>query len=385
MRRQRSTIGLAIVAALAGAVVLVEAQALRVRIVEPTRASYLAGPSALKALIEPESRMHDVERVVFTVDGREVCRFEAPPFECSYDAGPDVVARTVRVVVLMKDGERLARTVRTRGIGYADRVRVEAIQLAVVVTDGNGEFVRGLPRTAFRVFEDGRQQRISVFASENIPLELVAALDMSQSMAEAIEPMKVASRMFVEALPPGNQVSLVAFNDNIFPLVRRETNIEARTRAIDRLAPWGGTALYDVIIRSMDMLGSQPGRRALVLFSDGEDQSSIATLEAAIERVEASDSTVYAVGLGQATRVRQLRELLERLVRIGGGRGLFTEREDELKTAFADIVEDLSNQYLVGYQPTNQRRDGKWRELRIEVDGPGLKVRHRQGFRLMPE
>lgn len=385
MRRQRSTIGLAIVAALAGAVVLVEAQALRVRIVEPTRASYLAGPSALKALIEPESRMHDVERVVFTVDGREVCRFEAPPFECSYDAGPDVVARTVRVVVLMKDGERLARTVRTRGIGYADRVRVEAIQLAVVVTDGNGEFVRGLPRTAFRVFEDGRPQRISVFASENIPLELVAALDMSQSMAEAIEPMKVASRMFVEALPPGNQVSLVAFNDNIFPLVRRETNIEARTRAIDRLAPWGGTALYDVIIRSMDMLGSQPGRRALVLFSDGEDQSSIATLEAAIERVEASDSTVYAVGLGQATRVRQLRELLERLVRIGGGRGLFIEREDELKTAFADIVEDLSNQYLVGYQPTNQRRDGKWRELRIEVDGPGLKVRHRQGFRLMPE
>jgi Ca-activated chloride channel family protein len=279
----------------------------------------------------------------------------------------------------------VARTVRTRGIGYADRVRVEAIQLAVVVTDGDGNFVRGLPRSAFRVFEDGKPQRVSVFASENIPLELVAALDMSQSMAEAIEPMKVASRMFVEALPPGNQVTLVAFNDNIFPLVRRETNIEARTRAIHRLAPWGGTALYDVIIRSMDMLGSQPGRRALVLFSDGEDQSSIATLEAAIERVEASDATVYAVGLGQATRVSQLRQLLERLVRIGGGRGLFTDREDELKAAFADIVEDLSNQYLVGYQPGNQRRDGKWRELRIEVDQPGLKVRHRQGFRLMPE
>jgi VWFA-related protein len=365
--------------------VLVEAQSARVRVVEPTTSSYLAGPSALKAIVEPAAEAGAVERVVFLVDGREVCRFEAPPFECSYDAGPDVVAHTVRVIALMKDGQRLARTVRTRGIGYADRVRVEAIQLAVVVTDGSGNFVRNLPRSAFTVYEDNRPQRVSVFASENIPLELVAALDMSQSMAEALEAMKVASRMFVSALPSGNQVSLVAFNDNIFPLVRRETSIEARTRAIDRLAPWGGTALYDVIIRSMDMLGTQPGRRALVLFSDGEDQSSIATLEAAIQRVEASDSTIYAVGLGQATRQAHLRQLLERIVRIGGGRGLFTDREDELKAAFAEIVEDLSNQYLVGYQPTNQRRDGKWRELRIEVDRPGLRVRHRQGFRLLAE
>jgi VWFA-related protein len=288
-------------------------------------------------------------------------------------------------VAQFADGTRAVATLRTKGLDYADRVEVSAVQLAVVVTDADGRFVPGLPRAAFRVFEDDRPQILASFVSQNVPLELVAALDVSLSMTPSMEDLKGAARVFLSSLPPEGQVTLIAFNDNIFTLARRTTSPEVRLRAVDRLAPWGGTALYDVVIRGMNQLEQQTGRRAFVLFSDGEDQSSRSTEEAAIARVEASDAMIYAVGLGRASSVRVFRQLLERLASVSGGRSLFPERSDELQGAFATILEDLSHQYLLGYQPTNQTRDGAWRRLRVEVRGGHYTVRHRQGYRLVAE
>ena len=133
------------------------------------------------------------------------------------------------------------------------------------------------------------------------------------------------------------------------------------------------------------MLGRQTGRRALVVFSDGEDQSSRATMDAAIRRVEASDATMYSVGLGRATRAGPLHDLLDRFATLSGGRGLFADESAQLERLFAEVFEDLSHQYLVGYQPSNQKRDGAWREVRVEVAGGKHKVRHRQGYRLLDE
>jgi hypothetical protein len=147
---------------------------------------------------------------------------------------------------------------------------------------------------------------------------------------------------------------IVAFNDNIFTLARRRPI----ARRAPRRAPgaWGGV-IHGVIIRGVDMLESQPGRRALVC-STTANQNNRATMDAAVRRVEGSDVTIYTVGLGQATRVATLRSLLERLATLSGGRGLFPDRSEELEAAFGEIVQDLSNQYLLGYQPENQDREG---------------------------
>lgn len=357
-----------------------------IRFVSPAPDALVSGPTKLAVVVEPASRLPDVTRVVFSADGRVVCSVAPPPFECEWDAGRDIVAHTLRAVASLAGGERVVRTTRTRGLGPVDRADVSAVQLSVVVTDAAGKFVRQLPRSAFEVFEDDTPQVVTTFAAENIPLELVAAIDVSQSMEGAMADTKQAARTFLSALAPSDQVTLVAFNDNIFTLARRATDPAARARAVERLAPWGGTALHDAIIRGVDLLGSQPGRRALVLFSDGEDQSSRATIEAAVRRVEASDVTIYAVGLGQATRVPALRALLERLATLSGGRGLFPARSEELEAAFGEIVQDLSNQYLLGYQPKNQARDGAWRRIRVNVrPAGGYQVRTRQGYRLLPE
>ncbi len=379
---RRTALGIGIVL---GGTWLVLAQAPRasVRIVSPENGAVVSGEVTLEAEVLPAGAADQVRDLVFSADGREVCRLTAGPFQCPWDAGPDVDEHAIRVVARLRDGTRAVANVRTKGLGYVDRVDVDAIQLAVVVTDDAGRFVPNLPREAFKVFEDDRPQRVSTFASENVPLELVAALDVSQSMTDAMPKVKQAARAFLSALGAGEQVTLLAFNDNIFPLARRATASDARLRAVDRLAPWGGTALYDVIIRGIDLLGRRPGRRALVVFSDGEDQSSRSTLAAARARVESTDAVVYAVGLGRAMQVRELRSLLEGFAEVSGGRGLFRNDPADLEQAFIEIVQDLSNQYLLGYQPTNQRRDAEWRQLRVEVQGGGYKVRHRLGYRLV--
>ena len=127
-----------------------------------------------------------------------------------------------------------------------------------------------------------------------------------------------------------DQVTLLAFNESVFTLARRSTDQAARERAIDLMDPWGGTALYDVIIRSIEILGRQPGRRSIVLFSDGDDQSSHAPLDLAIRKAEGSDATIYAVGQGRAVRSADLQKLMKQLARVSGGRAFFTEDPDRL-------------------------------------------------------
>jgi Ca-activated chloride channel family protein len=230
------------------------------------------------------------------------------------------------------------------------------------------------------VSEDGAPQEVTAFLSEEIPLELVVALDVSQSMTPAIPVLKTSAKAFLGALRATDQVTVLAFNDNIFTLARRSTDAAARTRAVDRLAPWGGTALYDVVLTALNVVGRQPGRRALVVFSDGEDQSSVSTLQQVHDRLERSDAVVYTIGLGRGTREGALKAILEGLARSSGGRAFMTERVERLERAFSQILEELGHQYLVAYAPSNTKRDGTWRKIDVQVDG-GHTVRARQGYR----
>jgi VWFA-related protein len=185
---------------------------------------------------------------------------------------------------------------------------------------------------------------------------------------------------FLTALPTRDQVTLLGFNDTVFPLARRASNPADRTKAVDRLAPWGATALYDVILRSIEMLGKQPGRRAIVVFSDGEDQGSHASLGDVERRLQASDVTLYMIGQGRGVQVDALKTVMQRLVEPTGGLALFTDNIDQLHNAFSDLLEELSNQYLLGYESTNTKRDDVFRKISVHVDGQS-RVRARQGYR----
>ena len=348
-----------------------------VEILSPEAGSYISGPTTLKAGIVPADAQ---AAVTFFVDGRQICAVAAPPYECEWNAGPKVTEHLVRVVAQVTPGGRVVRTLRTKALSFGENVDVDAVQVTVTVTDERGQYVRGIPRSAFRVFEDGRPQAITNFASEDIPLELVAAVDISGSMTATMPKLKDAVRAFLGAVPPRDQVSLLGFNDSIFALARKTTDLAERMRAVDRLAPWGATALYDVMVRSLELLGRQGGRKAIVVFSDGEDQGSHVTIEQVERRLQSSDATLYMIGQGRAVSTDRLKLMMKQLVDPTGGRVFATNSIDELHGAFNELLEELSNQYLIGYQPADTRRDGRWREIRVDVAGH-RNVRARQGYR----
>src|SRR5207237_1279921 len=175
--------------------------------------------------------------------------------------------------------------------------------------------------TSFHVFEDGQPQKISHFASEDIPLELIVGIDISGSMTPSMPKLKNAVKEFLGSVPAQDQVTLLGFNDNIFTLSRKQTNPAERVKAVDRLAPWGSTALYDVILRGVEMLGRQAGRKALVIFTDGEDQGSHATIGDVERRLQASDVALYMIGQGRGITMDALKRIMERLAAPTGGRG----------------------------------------------------------------
>jgi VWFA-related protein len=352
------------------------------RIASPTEGSYVSGPTRLVAVIDPPSAAREVTQIRFFAGPQQVCTLTGPPFECEWDAGERVAEHQIRAVAVLRSGVQIVQTVRTKGVAYAEAVDVDVVRVTAVVTDRRGRFVKGLKRSDFTVFEDDVTQKISHFASENIPLEMVTALDVSSSMRDALPTVKSAAKRFLAGLQPGDQVTVLAFNDSIFMPARRATDQATRERAIDRIGSWGGTALYDVIIKAVELLGRQTGRRSIVLFTDGDDQSSHAPLEVAIAHTEASDATIYAIGQGRAVRARRLQQLLQRLSGLSGGQAFFTNDPDQLDAVFEQILDELRHQYLISYPVPSGVRDGKWHSIRVEAAGGKYKVRARQGYRL---
>jgi len=378
--RRTSVTGAAVAAAF-GLALIVSAQAPdsapQLKILSPGEDSYVSGLTLLRATVVPADA---ASTLTFFVDGRQVCALTRPPFECEWDFGPALGEHQVRAVAALAAGGRAVQTIRTKAVSVTEKVNVDVVQVTVTVSDGHGRFVRNLPRTAFRVLEDGKPQGITHFTSEDVPLEIVVAIDISGSMTPAMPKLKTAVKEFLKDVPNQDLVTLLGFNDNIFTLTRKAGDVAERSRAVDRLAPWGSTALYDVILRGVEMLGRQTGRKALIVFTDGEDQGSHATINDVERRLQSSDVTLYMIGQGRGVTLDTLKKVMERLSNPTGGRALFTDSIDELHESFADLLDELSNQYLLGYEPTNTKHDDVWRKIKVEVDGHH-EVRARQGYR----
>ena len=352
------------------------------RIASPEDGSYLTGAVRLTIAVEPLSTLSQVRQVRWFVNGRHVCTVSSAPFACEWDAGDLIKEHVVRAVVTLEGGAQLVANSRTRAVQFAEAVDVDVVQVTAVVTDSSGTFVTGLRASDFKVFEDNREQAVSSFAAENIPLELVTAIDVSSSMTAALPGVKRHAGHFLAQLRNTDQVTVLGFNDKIFTLARRSTDPALRAKAVDRLAPWGGTALYDAIVHALGILGRQSGRRSLVVFSDGEDHSSHAAVDSVIQRAEASDATIYVIGQGRALKATALQQLLQRLATGSGGRAFFTDQDTRLDAIFAEILADLRHQYVLAYPAPDTARNGEWHAIRVEVPDRGYTVRARLGYRL---
>jgi Ca-activated chloride channel family protein len=362
-----------------GAVVFVAAagQEPGIQITSPTPHTIVSGAMRLEAVVYPAA---EVEALTFFVNGRLACTLEKEPFRCSSDSGSVVRGHHVRAVATMKGGRRLVGNVRTRDPGYTEQVRADAVLVPVIVTD-NGEFVRGLKQDDFEVFEDGVVQPISSIVSEDAPLDLVLAIDISGSMEHALTDVKAAVKQLLAKLRPGDAATLVGFNDTTFVVAEREKDQGAREEAVELLTSWGGTALYDATVRALDLVSREWGRKGVVIFSDGDDRHSLTQRETAMARVQASDAMLYTVGFGSGATVPRLRGSLQTYASATGGRPFFPRHTKDLDGVFDEIVAELANQYVLTYSSTNLKLDSKWRDIKVQVRKGKYDIRARRGYR----
>jgi VWFA-related protein len=352
--------------------------AARVAIHLPPEGAVVMGETVVDVTVERAGAR--VDHVVIMVDGLELCRRKAAPWSCAWDAGSRGAEHHVRVVATLTDGRRLVANRRTASLDVAETVRVMAVQVPALVTNGGGRYESSLTKEDFTLLEDDREQRIDTLIDESLPLELVIAVDMSASMESAMPAVRDAVTRLLAQLRPRDTATILGFNDTMFVLSERESDPELRSAAVEGLLPWGGTALYDATVRAIELVRAQTGRRGVIVFSDGDDRHSIVRRDEALARIEEGQVVVYTVGFGKGGSA-QYRETLASFAHASGGRAFFPRHPGELDGAFASILDELSHQYVLSYV-SNTAVGGSWKRLEVKARCTGCRVRAREGYRV---
>lgn len=347
-------------------------------IVEPTAETVVTGTTLFSVSLS--GAPGPVQDVTFYVDGARACVAPASAMQCQWDAGPRVASRHVRAVVRLRDGSQLVAALRTKELDISQHTTVEAVMVSAHVKDNRQRFVRGLTAADFRVFEDGRPQAITSISAEDARADIVLMLDISGSMEPVMPDLRASAKQFIGAMRPQDRLTVAGFNSGLFVISNPTAEPAARLAQLDRVRAFGRTSLYDAIVRAADLFKASEGRRALVVFTDGDDVASRGSADTARAALQAKDVVLYVAGQGRAADDRDLRDRLRHLAEETGGSGFFAEKMSELDEQFAEVLQNIGNQYVLTYSPDRPMGDGAWRALRVDVAKPKLTVRARQGY-----
>jgi Ca-activated chloride channel family protein len=256
-------------------------------------------------------------------------------------------------------------------------VNVDLTEVHVSVTDENDRPVGNLKKENFRVFEDRTEQKISIFKHEDIPISLGLVLDNSRSIEPRKQRLDAAALSFVRKSNPEDETFVIHFDDTA--RVNRDftDSIPLLEETLANVKPFGQTAIYDALILAADQMErAKHTKKAILLITDGVDNSSRHTLDEAIDRLKRSHAAVYTVGLLSMSGGQAAEYSLVRLAEASGGRAFFPNDIDEARMYMERVARDLREQYTLGYVPTNQLRNGRWRSVRVEVvPSPGMSAK----------
>ena len=270
---------------------------------------------------------------------------------------------------------------------------VDLVVLHATVEDAKGQFVPDLKQDSFKVYEDKVEQRISVFAREDIPVSMGLVIDNSGSMREKRSQVNSAALTFVKTSNPSDEVFVVNFNDDYYLDLDRDFTNDPKElqEALERIDSRGSTALYDAVVGSLDHLKkAHKDKRVLLVITDGDDDASRKSFEYTIKAAQQSNVLIYTVGVfseydqtHDKRMVRKSKKILQELAESTGGAAYFPNTLDEVAPICTMIAHDIRNQYTLGYYPTNTDKNGTFRAVQVLVNAKGrgkLSVRTRTGY-----
>jgi VWFA-related protein len=258
------------------------------------------------------------------------------------------------------------------------RVDANLVLIPVTVTDPMNRFVTGLEKENFKLFEDKQPQEITQFSSEDAPLSVGVVFDCSGSMGHKLEKSRQAVAQFFKLANPEDEFFLVQFNDSAQLVQPFTRNLEEIQNKLTFVQSKGRTALLDAVYMALQqMKKAKNPRKALLLISDGGDNSSRYSEPEIKAMVKETDAQIYAIGIyeGFGARGRTPEEangpaLLTEIAEVTGGRQYSVDNINELPDVAAKIGVELRNQYVLGYSPQNQTRDGKYRKVQVKLVQP---------------
>ena len=313
--------------------------------------------------------------------------------------------------------------------GFRFRSTTELINVTATVTDSSGRFVSRLRKEDFEIREDGQRQQISHFSSERVPVSLGIVLDVSGSMSgEKFRAAQTAlDRFMYDLLAPEDEVFILSFSDQTDLVSDWTTNRQQLANGLRRIRPRGGTALYDAVAEAVPMAqGGRHKKKAVVVISDGNDTDSSTDPDALQSLIRETEVLVYAIGIdgsgsssgssssgtwtgqprvqfpfpfplpggrggtwGGSQPPRRTRtvgandavnvNVLRAITDDSGGRTEVIRYANDLDPATASIVDELSQQYSLGYVPP-RAKDGRWHQIEVDVAGGRYQVRARRGY-----
>ncbi len=263
------------------------------------------------------------------------------------------------------------------------------------VVDKSGHLVTDLPQSAFTVYENGAAQPIRSFKREDVPVSMGLIIDNSGSMRDKRAKVEAAALALVKASNPQDEVFVVNFNDEAFldnPHGKDFTsNIKEMEEALTRIDSRGGTAMRDAIRMSIDHLKEKAhkDKKVLVVVTDGNDNSSIISLENLVKASQQSEVLIYSVGLlaeEERREAKRAERALNDLAVATGGESFFPKDLAEVDRICKTVAHDIRSQYTIQYTPTNQAMDGSFRAIKISLNAPGhLTARTRSGYYATPD
>jgi VWFA-related protein len=296
----------------------------------------------------------------------------------------------------------------------AIRVQVEMVSLPVVVTTQDGRRVTDLKKEDFEIFEDKVPQQIEGFAATDEPISVDLLLDTSGSMQRKLGLVQNEAIRFVDQLHPDDSVAIMSFAEDVNLLEDFSIDRDRAARGIKETRAGGGTAIYEAVWLALEqVLKPVNERKALVLFTDGVDTfSRRASMKETLDLAKETKATIYCIyfntegdvdsmqrsggrvggiplpmppvmvpGLGSSSaEYMEARSYLSKLSEYSGGLNYDALKTGDLESVFAEIARELASQYSIGYYSTNTKHDGKFRNVQVKVNRPGLVARTKKGY-----
>jgi Ca-activated chloride channel family protein len=368
-----------------------------VTIVQPASDAFVIGRVEVVAEVVAAEEVAEVE---FYVDGKAAGLVTSPPYSIEVDLGEENVGHRLSVIARDVRGRLAAHAITTEPVPIARDFDVELQQLYVTVTAGTRR-VLDLEASDFVVRDNDELQEITTFATGDIPFTAALLIDASASMhGERLAQATAGAAAFVRGMNLLDRAKVLVYSHQLLNTTPFTGNQDLLTTALSGAEASGGTALHDHLYMALKLLQDRQGRRVLILLSDGVDSHSVLDMDQLHEQARRSQVVIYWIRLTReaggaapdepgvkmwsawrdAEEFRDQFGLLQQTVEDSGGRIIAVDQIHQIQRVFVQILEELREQYVLGYYPSNRKDDGAWHRIRVKVDRKGTEVRTHRGY-----